>query len=93
MENEISNNNTNSEQQKASLETQKIEAVEHLEKAKEELETSENAIFILGGGNVSCDEFSLPDTDFNRTFVMIEKVKETPSKYPRKAGTPIKQPL
>lgn len=37
LENEISNNNTNSEQQKASLETQKIEAVEHLEKAKEEL--------------------------------------------------------
>lgn len=63
------------------------------EKAKEELVTSENAISILGGGNVSCDEFSLPDTDFNRTFVIIEKVKETPAKYPRKAGTPIKQPL
>ena len=63
------------------------------EKAKEELDTSKNAIFILGGGNVKCDEFSLPDTDFNRTFVTIEKVKETPGKYPRKAGTPIKQPL
>jgi len=63
------------------------------EKAKEELIVSEKAISILGGGNVICDEFSLPDTDFNRTFVMIEKVKETPSKYPRKAGTPVKQPL
>lgn len=63
------------------------------EKAREELVTSENAISILGGGNVNCDEFSLPDTDFNRTFVIIEKVKETPAKYPRKAGTPIKQPL
>ena len=63
------------------------------EKAKEELEASKNAISILGGGNVTCDEFSLPDTDFNRTFVIIEKIKETPGKYPRKAGTPIKQPL
>lgn len=63
------------------------------EKAKEELEASKNAISILGGGNVKCDEFSLPDTDFNRTFVIIEKIKETPGKYPRKAGTPIKQPL
>lgn len=63
------------------------------EKAKEELNASKNAISILGGGNVSCDEFSLPDTDFNRTFVIIEKVKDTPMKYPRKAGTPIKQPL
>jgi len=63
------------------------------EKAKEELEASKNAISILGGGNVICDEFSLPDTDFNRTFVIIEKIKETPGKYPRKAGTPIKQPL
>lgn len=63
------------------------------EKAKEELIASENAISILGGDNVKCDEFSLPDTDINRTFVIIEKIKETPIKYPRKAGIPVKQPL
>jgi len=63
------------------------------EKALEELETSNNAITILGGGNVRTDEFLLPGTDFNRTFVVIEKIKETPAKYPRKAGTPVKQPL
>ncbi len=63
------------------------------EKAMEELELSSNAISILGGGNVKTDEFFLPRTDFKRTFVIIEKVKETPEKYPRKAGTPIKQPL
>lgn len=62
-------------------------------KAQEELEASENAVSILGGGNVKADEFFLPGTDFKRTFVIIEKVKETPAKYPRKAGTPIKQPL
>ena len=63
------------------------------EKAPEELEASKNAISILGGGNVTTDEFFLPGTDFKRTFVIIEKVKETPGKYPRKAGTPVKQPL
>lgn len=63
------------------------------EKAIEELEASKNAISILGGGKISCDEFQLPGTDFNRTFVVINKIKETPGKYPRKAGTPVKQPL
>lgn len=63
------------------------------EKAIEELEASKNAISILGGGNVKSDEFFLPGTDFKRTFVIIEKIKETPAKYPRKAGTPVKQPL
>lgn len=63
------------------------------EKAMEELDVSKKAITILGGGNVTCDEFVLPGTDFNRTFVMIHKIKETPGKYPRKAGTPVKQPL
>jgi len=63
------------------------------EKAMEELELSANAISILGGDNVRTDEFFLPGTDFKRTFVIIEKVKDTPAKYPRKAGKPIKQPL
>lgn len=63
------------------------------EKAKEELETAQNAISILGGNNVKTDEFFLPGTDFKRIFIIIEKTKETPTKYPRKAGTPIKQPL
>ena len=63
------------------------------EKAKEEYETAQNAISILGGNNVKIDEFFLPGTDYKRTFIIIRKVKETPAKYPRKAGTPIKQPL
>ncbi len=63
------------------------------EKAREELEASQNAIALLGGSNSICDEFCLPGTNFNRTFIIIDKVKETPSKYPRKAGIPIKQPL
>jgi len=63
------------------------------EKALEELDTSKKAIDILGGGNVHYDEFKLPGTDFSRTLISIEKIKETPNKYPRKAGTPVKQPI
>ena len=37
--------------------------------------------------------FVLPDTDIERTFVVIEKVKQTPRKYPRKAGLPSKEPI
>lgn len=63
------------------------------EKAKEELETAKNAISILGGNSVKTEEFLLPGTDFKRNLIIIEKTKCTPAKYPRKAGTPIKQPL
>ena len=63
------------------------------EKAMEELEDSKKAIDILGGGKINCEEFELPGTDFKRTLVVIQKIKETPAKYPRKAGTPVKQPL
>ena len=63
------------------------------EKAMEEIENSKNAISILGGGKVFSDTFLLPETDFTRTLIKIEKIKETPAKYPRKAGTPVKQPL
>ena len=63
------------------------------EKAIEEMESSKNAISVLGGGEVMCDTFLLPGTDFTRTFVIIKKIKLTPIKYPRKAGTPVKQPL
>ena len=37
--------------------------------------------------------FSLPDTDISRSFIIIDKKKSTPKAYPRKAGTPSKEPL
>ena len=51
------------------------------------------AIRLLGGRVGEVKEFTLPGTDFKRTFLTIEKVKETPGKYPRKAGTPAREPL
>ena len=35
----------------------------------------------------------LPDSDIERKIIIVRKVKETPMKYPRKAGTPSKEPL
>ena len=59
----------------------------------EEIKQSEKAIEILGGKIAKIDKFMLPDTDMGRSLVQIEKVKNTPGKYPRKAGVPGKEPL
>lgn len=63
------------------------------EKAGEEMERAEKAIRILGGKKKKEISFYLPGTDYGRTLISVEKVKATPGKYPRKAGTPAKEPL
>jgi 16S rRNA (guanine527-N7)-methyltransferase len=47
----------------------------------------------LGGKVAGQVEFQLPDSDIYRNLFVIEKVKETPKKYPRKAGLPGKEPI
>lgn len=63
------------------------------EKITEEIETAQNAISVLGGEVKKQVEFMLPDSDIYRNLFVIEKKKETPKKYPRKAGLPSKEPL
>lgn len=63
------------------------------EKITEEMTAAENAIRILGGKVLKQVEFQLPESDIYRNLFVIEKVKETPKKYPRKAGLPSKEPL
>lgn len=58
-----------------------------------ELEEAKNAIKVLGGKIKSVESFFLPDSDIERNVIIIEKVAETPKKYPRKAGLPSKQPI
>ena len=60
---------------------------------KEELEASVNAQKKLGCKYAECIEFTLPDTDISRTFVVFEKVNFTGKEYPRQAGKPKKNPL
>lgn len=59
----------------------------------EEINQSEKAISILGGKISKIDKFMLPGSDMGRALVVIEKDKNTPQKYPRKAGVPSKEPL
>lgn len=60
---------------------------------EEELKQAGSAIDILGGKIEKCDNFCLPKSDISRNIIIINKIKETPKKYPRKAGTPAKTPL
>ena len=60
---------------------------------KEELDKAKNAIQELGGKIEKIDNFYLSNNDNERNIIIIKKVKETKSKYPRKAGIPSKEPL
>lgn len=59
----------------------------------EEIRNSRKAVNLLGGVIEETVKFELPGTDIGRSFVIIEKQKSTPKKYPRKAGVPLKEPL
>lgn len=60
---------------------------------QEEVQQADKAVKILGGKIRDVVYFQLPDSEIQRSLVVIEKVKPTPGKYPRKAGTPLKEPL
>lgn len=60
---------------------------------EEEILTSKKAIHILGGDIGKIEEFTLPDSQGERTFVEIKKINITNKKYPRKAGLPSKEPI
>lgn len=62
-------------------------------KTLEELEKSSNAITLLGGQlKEVTDQVTLND-QIKRGFVIIDKIDVTNSKYPRRAGKPLKKPL
>lgn len=63
------------------------------DKTEEEMKNAKKAISILGGEIADCLEFLLPGTDMKRTLIVIKKVKNTNTRYPRKAGMPTKSPL
>lgn len=60
---------------------------------EEEIKESKNAIKILGTKMLPVEKVVLPDTEITRNIITVEKIKNTPAKYPRKAGTPAKEPL
>ena len=61
--------------------------------SSEEIQNAKSAIKILGGTVVEEKTVHLPCSDMDRTFVVVNKTNNTGKKYPRKAGTPSKEPL
>ena len=60
---------------------------------QEELEAAGYAIQVLGGRIKDTVKFKLPGSDMDRSLVVIEKIRETPARYPRRAGIPSREPL
>jgi 16S rRNA (guanine527-N7)-methyltransferase len=58
-----------------------------------EIADSKKAIATLGGEIIKNESLVLPEEESTRHFVFIKKRKKTPNQYPRKPGTPNKQPL
>lgn len=63
------------------------------EKVTEEAAAAGAAIQLLGGSINRQVEFKLPDSDIYRNLFVIDKIRETTKKFPRKAGLPGKEPL
>ena len=61
--------------------------------ASQEIEDAKKAIKTLGGNINNIEEFKLPQSDIGRTIINIDKISGTPGKYPRKPGTPAKEPI
>lgn len=59
----------------------------------EEFENCNKALDILGGKIEKIEKIFLPDTNIERNVMVIRKFRQTPTKYPRKAGKPSKEPL
>lgn len=62
-------------------------------KASDEAAEAKRAIKILGGELESISEYEIPDSDLKHNAVIIKKISQTPTKYPRKAPKPAKEPL
>lgn len=60
---------------------------------EEEMERAQKAIEVLGGKIVEKIDIPLPFSEITHNIVIIKKIKQTLTKYPRKAGTPTKNPL
>jgi 16S rRNA (guanine527-N7)-methyltransferase len=60
---------------------------------EKELAESQNAYKLLGGHLEKNNSISIDGFGLDHRILMIKKIKQTPAKYPRKAGTPTKDPL
>lgn len=60
---------------------------------EEEIQEAQKAFSVLGGKLVKSMPVELPELEDKRAVVYIKKEKATPKVYPRKAGTPERNPI
>lgn len=58
-----------------------------------ELEESKEALAELGGQVFLIKNFKFNEVEIERNIIIFKKNKNTPQKYPRRAGIPLKRPL
>ncbi|MEG1067441.1 MAG: 16S rRNA (guanine(527)-N(7))-methyltransferase RsmG [Anaerovoracaceae bacterium] len=58
-----------------------------------EIQSASKAIKVLGGEIVKIEKVKLDNFLVDHRILFIKKIKETPAKFPRKAGTPTKDPI
>ena len=63
------------------------------ESAALEVAAAAHALAELGGGAVTLASVQLPETAEGHTLVVVEKIRPTPDRYPRRPGIPAKRPL
>jgi len=62
-------------------------------KLEEEIQEANRAIELLGGSIEAVKRLEIGEDKNIRNIIIIKKVKPTPKKFPRKAGTPGKEPI
>lgn len=60
---------------------------------EKEAEEGKKAVQVMGGKLIEIKKLILPESDIERSFVVIDKKKNTSKVYPRKAGTASKDPI
>jgi 16S rRNA (guanine527-N7)-methyltransferase len=62
-------------------------------RAQDEAQEAEAAIALLGGHLKEFAVYQIPFSSQSTALIIVEKIKNTPAKYPRRAGIPHKRPL
>ena len=62
-------------------------------KVIDEMQGIENVAEKLGGKYIKLEELEIPVEESRKNVIIVKKVEKTNKKYPRKPGTPAKQPL
>ncbi len=62
-------------------------------KIEEEMEKANKAIGIMGGKFARMEKMDIEELGKERYLVVVEKIRSTPEKYPRRIGMPTRRPI